>query len=180
MKLKDPVSVAKEFASSIHADQEKFYDAKPYVMHLEQVANVLLYFGFYDRTILAAAYLHDLLEDTEVPRDVVEKLFGYDIFFLVTSVTDEPGKNRKERKARTYPKIKHAGENAVALKLADRIANFKYAMVNGDRRMMRMYMAEHVEFSSQLRTLGQLDNMWNYLEQRMADAARILEKENAA
>lgn len=79
-------------------------------------------------------------------------------------MTDEPGENRKARKAATYRKIKTAGPAAVALKLADRIANVENSVRTGNVQMQKMYAKEYEEFSHALRTLGELEKMWGHLQ----------------
>ncbi len=163
MELNDRVKFAKQFASALHADQRQLYDdGQPYSVHLDFVHDTLLLFDFIDRDILAAAYLHDVVEDTKIDQSVISSLFGGKIATLVWAVTDEPGKNRKERKAATYPKIK-ATPGATALKLADRIANVKYAVDTKNVRMLKMYRQEQPDFELQLRVVGDLDRMWNHL-----------------
>jgi (p)ppGpp synthase/HD superfamily hydrolase len=164
MKLTDPVDFARDFAAALHLDQRQYYGDKPYLTHLQSVVRTLIHFNFTDRDILAAGYLHDLVEDTGVSPVVIRELFGDAITDLVMAVTDEPGANRKERKAKTYPKIKAGGEKAVALKLADRIANVEHGLLAGDLRMQKMYKKEFEDFNLQLRTVGQLEPMWAYLQ----------------
>lgn len=126
----DP-AYARNFAALAHGSQ--LYGDQPYIVHLQAVARELRSLmvrapglRFYDRDLAeCAAYLHDVLEDTSTTRGELEAAFGPDVADLVHAVTDEPGRNRKERKAKTYPKIRACGPLAVALKLADRIANVR-------------------------------------------------------
>lgn len=167
MKLNDPVAFAKVFASQLHQDQGQYYGDKPYVTHLDQVVRTLLHFDFTDKSMLAAGYLHDTIEDTGISQGVIFELFGPEVGRLVSAVTDEPGANRKERKAMTYPKIKAAGEEAIALKLADRIANVEYSITTGNLRMQKMYRKEFDELNKNLRNYGQLEPMWARLQSLM-------------
>lgn len=163
MKLNDRVRFAREFAAALHADQGQLYDDKPYTVHLDDVYNILLEFDVIDKDVLAAGYLHDLIEDTEIDISVIKNLFGDDIAEYVWAVTDEPGENRKQRKALTYPKIKANPYGGLTLKLADRIANVRYSIKSGNVRMQKMYQKEMGEFEKNLRTLGLNDEMWNHL-----------------
>lgn len=164
MKLNDPVDFARTFAVGLHRDAGQRYGGKPYSIHLDRVVSVLLDFGFTSKDILAAGFLHDLCEDVQVPFEVVYGLFGPKVGDLVKAVTDPEGPNRKARKALAYPQIKAAGSMAVALKLADRIANVEYGVETGNRRMNAMYQAEAEEFQTQLRTMGENSRMWKRLE----------------
>jgi guanosine-3',5'-bis(diphosphate) 3'-pyrophosphohydrolase len=142
------VEQAKLFATQKHVlDNHQLYgNLLPYTHHLAAVEAVLIRYGFDDETMRASAWLHDVIEDTrdrsnEVKLRDIEEIFGDDIAVLVGAVTSEPGENRKVRNALTYPKIRAAGTLAVALKLADRIAN-----VEAGGRMVAKYKLEHPEF----------------------------------
>lgn len=162
-ELNDKVTFAKVFASALHADRGQVYDGQPYSVHLQEVVDVLLRFDHIDKSLLAAGYLHDAVEDTGIDLLTVELLFGPKVKNLVSALTDEPGENRKIRKAATYPKIK-ATEGALIIKLADRIANVEHGIATKNVRMQKMYRKEYDEFSQNLRTLGQLEEMWGHLQ----------------
>lgn len=66
------------------------------------------------------------------------------------------GKNRKERKARTYPALR-ANLDAVVVKVADRIANME-ENGKGD-----MYAKEFEDFQMNLRIYGHIPEMWDHL-----------------
>lgn len=161
--LNDKVECAKMFAAMLHADKGQRYDGEPYVIHLQNVVEVLLRFDHIDKNILAAGYLHDSIEDTQVELTVLNCLFGKTVVDLVWAVSDEPGANRKERKAKTYPKIKSI-PGATVIKLADRIANVEHSIRTGNARMQKMYKKEYDDFSANLRVLGENENMWGHLQ----------------
>lgn len=127
-------------ALAVRAHGAQLYGDQPYVSHLEQVVAVLRRFGLATPEIEAAGWLHDVLEDTTATAvDIAGAGIPDSVVAIVAAVTDEPGANRKERKAKTYPKIA-ANRDAVAVKLADRIANVE-AGGKAD-----MYAREHPEF----------------------------------
>lgn len=142
------IEQAKSFATRKHVlDNGQVYgELLPYTHHLADVERALTRYGFTDDTLRAASWLHDVIEDTrdlknEVKRRVIDELFGEDVGTLVWAVTSEEGANRKTRNALTYPKIRAAGYRAVALKLADRIANVEYG-----GKASGMYVKEHPDF----------------------------------
>lgn len=142
------IKSARDFAIKAHGEQQ-LSDGKPYLVHLDKVVDQLLIFGFcpiQQTDLFIAAYLHDVVEDTTVTLDEIEASFGPLVREVVYRVTDEPGANRKERKLKTYPKIKGL---AVPLKLADRIANVTYS---NDPKFLEMYRNEQPEFEAQCRT----------------------------
>lgn len=91
--------------------------------------------------MLEAAWLHDIVEDTDVKLRDIEENFGEDVAFLVSCVTSEEGLNRKVRNALTYPKIRSGGPRPIRLKLADRISN-----VSSGGGSMKMYGREYPDF----------------------------------
>ena len=121
---------------------------KPYVYHLDRVAEVLIEFGFSDLEYLCAAYLHDVVEDTEVPIDEIYRIFGATVGRLVEAVTEPKGLNRKARHAASHPKIK-ATPGATILKLADRIANIRES-IKDSSSLMGMYRREYKDFREHL------------------------------
>ena len=164
------------FATQKHVlDNHQLYgNLKPYTHHLEKVHDVLVRFGFNDDVILASAVLHDVVEDTrgrhnEVKGRDIQEIFGEDVGVLGEAVTSEEGANRKIRNALTYPKIRAAGPRAVALKLADRIANIE----NGGKSI-DMYKKEHADFKhgiyipygmdGDVPTLHKVTKMQDYLD----------------
>lgn len=158
------VTKAKVFAEEAHDGQT--YGRFPYTKHLEDVANVLRRYGYGDDTeLMVAAYLHDIVEDTDITVHEIEDIFGNKIGDIVYAVTNEPGVNRTERHRKTYPKIK-ANKKAIILKLADRIANATECYKTGSP-MISMYRREYREFKRSLMSLTEHRDMWRELERLM-------------
>jgi (p)ppGpp synthase/HD superfamily hydrolase len=147
-------------AISLHGAQD--YDGKPYFYHLEQVVDVLKEFGFTDDKYVVAGYLHDTLEDTAVSYKDIEKEFGKDVAEIVYCVTDELGRDRKERKAKTYPKIR-SNPDAIVVKLADRIANMRSSKIN-QKGLSKMYQKEMDTFKKELYDEDQIEAAPMWLE----------------
>ena len=155
------VKEAAYLAISLHGTQT--YDGHPYYYHLEQVVDVLKEFGFTDDKFIIAGYLHDVMEDTAISYNDLKTQFGEEIAEIVYAVTDELGRNRKERKAKTYPKIK-ANKDAIIVKLADRIANVRNSIKNKPS-MAKMYAKEFDGFSDALfEPYTEAQSMWLQLE----------------
>lgn len=151
---------ARRFAVKAHGAQK--YGADPYVIHLDAVARVLREHRF-GREWIVAAYLHDLIEDTPITAaDLYLAGFGRVAVEMVEAVTNEPGANRKERAAGTYPKIRRSLE-AVVLKLADRIANVE-ASRRSNPDLLAMYRKEHAAFRSALWREGEAADLWERLD----------------
>lgn len=157
---------AVRLAQESHSGQQ--YGNRPYICHCVDVADVLREFGVTDVEILAAGYLHDTMEDAGITREQIERECSARVAEIVWRVTDEPGENRKKRKRATYPKIA-ASDDAVAVKLADRIANFRECIKSGSD-LLAMYRREWPEFSNSLRKFGSInDPMWEELDGLMME-----------
>ena len=142
MKLQDVIIFAKlAHNGQTYADQEYFY-------HLQKTYEVAVRFGL-DEDIQVACYLHDVLEDTDVIFDELLDVFGWGPTYIVYLVTDEKGSNRKERKLKTYAKTK-TNDNAILLKLCDRIANVEACIEFKQPGLMKMYQKEQPLFESEL------------------------------
>lgn len=156
------VARARALALRHHGDQR--YGDKPYAYHLEQVAAVLTRFSLGTPELLAAAWLHDVLEDTgATAADLAAAGIPARVIALVEAVTDEPGATRDERKAKTYPKTA-ALRDAVALKLADRIANVEAGKLEGGGKVAK-YAREEPAFHAGLHNPAHgLDALWRHLD----------------
>lgn len=148
-----------EFAMKAH--QGQMYGNFPYIKHLSDVYMVLVEFGVHDQSILAGGWLHDVLEDTEYHYSEIKQNFGLEIAEIVFAITDELGRNRKERKEKTWPKLKE-NEKAFIVKQADMLANVRQGMWEGND-ILNMYKKEFPKFKQHFKPLGRA-NLWTALE----------------
>ena len=132
-------------AEKAHANQS--YDIYPYMYHIQQVLHIARSLTS-DTDVLVACVLHDALEDSELSYNDIKKAFGVEVAEIVYRVTDELGRNRKERKEKTYPKIK-SNYKAVIVKICDRIANMTHSK-EYNKPMFKMYQKEHKDFFDNL------------------------------
>ena len=116
---------ALHFAADAHRDQRrKGETASPYINHPIEVAHILVSAGgVEDPEILAAAALHDTLEDTEATGEELEKRFGSRVRALVEEVSDDPELDWKARKAEQVERAGRLSEGGALIRLADKIAN---------------------------------------------------------
>ena len=161
------IEAIKAYAFKKHESQT--YGDKPYSAHLEEVDAVIKRFSaeFTEQEFVVlqeCSWLHDVIEDTGTTAADLECNFGSVVAETIHKVSDEPGKNRKERKAKTYPKIA-SSDLAIALKLADRIANVENCRKN-NASLFGMYYKEHAEFRKQLFN-GRFALMWLHLDNLM-------------
>lgn len=158
---------ARNFAIRAHGKQK--YGVLPYSAHLDAVAVIVKEYG---ETAEVIAYLHDVVEDTDVELDEVASEFGAFVSECVAIVTDEPGKSRKERKIKTYQKMAHVrGEEELALlvKAADRLANVRSCLAGGNTRLLNVYQSEYLVFKASAYRENQCEEIWSEL-QKIHDA----------
>lgn len=156
-----------QFARERHAGQK--YGGTDYVEgHLLPVVDRLRAWGFTKDhlCLLFAGLLHDIVEDTATSIGEVRALCGDDVADIVWAVTCEPGRNRKERHAATYPKIRRAGRLAVILKVVDRIMNVESCWDTRDSKLY-MYQREYRDFRAALRREedgADVISLWDHLD----------------
>lgn len=153
----------------IHKDQK--YDNYPYIIHLISSGEVLTRFGFclekYINLHIAVAF-HDAVEDQQVKVQHISKNYGDRVGTMVNLCTDEKGLTRKERHEKTYPLIAK-DDDAVVVKLCDRIANTEYGISTDNLSQYRKYCREYVYFRNTLRNENNIhwdkvSKMWNHLD----------------
>ncbi len=123
------VEKAYKFAKKLHDGQFRV-SGEPYIIHPCEVAKILVGLEVDTHTIIAA-FLHDILEDTDTKPETVEELFGTDVLNLVQGVTKLGKlkfKSKEERQAENFRRLFIAMANdirVIFLKLADRLHNMR-------------------------------------------------------
>lgn len=134
------------FARKSHGNQKRKYKDELFIEHLirvaERVKNVP-----HTPEMVAAAYLHDVVEDTTVTPTQVARTFGKKVGSLVKELTDEytkgkyPHLNRRWRKKKEVERIAQISWDAKTIKLADIIDNLPSISQN-DPKFARIYIPE--------------------------------------
>lgn len=141
----DIVTRARQYAIEFHEriDQRRKYSGQPYEAHLKAVADIVA--GITDDpATLAAAWLHDVVEDTPATIEDIASEFGPDIATLVDALTDvsRPSDgNRKERRAIDCAHLTSAPPRAQTIKLADLIDNCD-DICRADTRFGKVFLQE--------------------------------------
>jgi len=123
----DVVTRAIEFAYGAHAGQVRPNLVKqPKIEHLEEVARMVLLFGGSEDEVVAA-WLHDILEDTDVTKEEIVAIFGENIGKIVDGLTDKMVAKESddilERKQLQAQQIAMEGDSVKIVKMADQISN---------------------------------------------------------
>jgi guanosine-3',5'-bis(diphosphate) 3'-pyrophosphohydrolase len=131
----DPmVREAYHLASKAHEGQRRRDNGRPYIEHPLAVAELLNDAG-YDGEVIAAALLHDVVENTEMALDDVAKAFGDRVAGLVDALTEDDAIEAfASRKRALRAEAERAGDDALAIYAADKLSNA--------RALRRLYASE--------------------------------------
>lgn len=170
------VTKAREFAQAAHRkkDHRRKYSGEPYEVHLIAVA-ALVASVTQDEPTIAAAYLHDVVEDTDVTLDEVEAAFGPDVAELVENLTDisrPTDGNRAQRKALDREHLARARPEAKTVKLADIIHNAN-DIAQHDAGFGRVYIREAEALLKVLKEGNAV--LYQRAEQTLRDALSLCE-----
>jgi len=121
------ILAALRFAAWKHRDQRrKGPHSVPYINHPIDLANVLWFEGqVRDPLVIAAAILHDTIEDTETTPDELRGAFGATVAGIVDEVTDVTWLRKRARKKLQVARAGRASKRARLVKLADKICNLR-------------------------------------------------------
>jgi (p)ppGpp synthase/HD superfamily hydrolase len=134
---------AKEFATKAHAGQKRKYTGADYIEHPAAVVKIVREVP-HTEEMLAAAWLHDVVEACGVPISEIREEFGDDVASLVdwlTDVSKPTDGNRKKRKNLDLLHTATASPAAKTIKLADLIDNTS-SIVQYDPEFAKVYLEE--------------------------------------
>ena len=149
----DVVDAAYMYAVRCHEKTNHMYSDHPYEYHLSMVYDYgKKYINLINSGVLyvlSACWTHDVIEDCRQTYNDVWKECGIEVAELTYALTNEKGRNRKERaNAKYYEGIRNT-PNADFVKICDRLANIKFS-VDKKHRMIDAYRKEHNDFVQQL------------------------------
>lgn len=154
-KHADPVQLilkAAQFAARKHRDQRrKDAAASPYINHPLMLANILREEGKVEDTmVVAAALLHDTIEDTETSYEELRGQFGDEIAEIVAEVTDTKWLKKASRKRLQISKAARASHGAKLVKLADKISNLRDIVASPPRDWSVERKREYFDWAKQV------------------------------
>ncbi len=123
------INKALETAEQAHRYQER-YEGGPYILHPIRVAITLINkLNIKDPSLIAAALLHDTVEDADLTLEQIEKEFGPKTAKIVKALTrDKDGENKKskyQRKYKKYQKLLKESREVRAIKACDWLDNLQ-------------------------------------------------------
>jgi len=142
----DVVRKAQVYAMAAHAavGQRRKYTGEPYIVHPAEVAKIVAGVPGATPDMVAAAWLHDVVEDTGCTYNDIHMGFGTDIATLVGWLTDVSKPEDGPRWFRKKMDREHtaaAPAEAQTIKLADLISNTKSIMAH-DKKFAKVYLEE--------------------------------------
>jgi len=173
----------------VQAHGSQMYGDKPYLYHLAGVAALAISFGFTDLWLQMLLYAHDVVEDRINPKtglkytreDLIEAGFPPLVADAILAITDQPGADRHEIKAKTLPIIAAfivtPSENGfsvrrpvVLAKLFDRGFNLQQGRPTKNAKYVR-YQEEHPDFVKDLYDPAETEfqAVWDWVNSLAAD-----------
>lgn len=145
---------AKDWAIARHQETNHKYDGRPYSIHLTHVVRVAVQWIHLvpieaQDEVLAVCWLHDTIEDCRITYNDVKKEFGEKVAELVYALTNDKGRNRKERAGQKYYQGIRDVQYATFVKICDRIANIENS-IETHSSMLQAYQKEKKDFWLQL------------------------------
>lgn len=143
---------ALKFSSRKHRNQRrKDREASPYINHPIDVAETLLRVGrVKDISTIAAAILHDTIEDTDTTPEEIQDLFGVEVLSLVKEVSDDKSLTKETRKRLQIESAPHKSLKAKQIKLADKICNVSDITNSPPSNWTLERRAEYLEWSEKV------------------------------
>jgi (p)ppGpp synthase/HD superfamily hydrolase len=121
----DLAATALRFARRAHLGQHRKQTHEQFVEHPIAVAKLISEEGF-NGSILAAAYLHDVVEKSEVEPAEIRERFGPEVAGMVEALTDDDSvEGYVERKRALRHQVIHSSQESVLIYAADRVANMR-------------------------------------------------------
>ena len=118
------IKKAAEFAKRAHDGVYRKGTQIPYITHPMETAAIVTAFTD-EPEMIAAALLHDVIEDAGVTKEELEEQFGPRVAFLVDSESEDKSKSWIERKGSTVEHLKTATRAEKILALADKLSNIR-------------------------------------------------------
>ncbi|QHP73475.1 HD domain-containing protein [Bradyrhizobium sp. LCT2] len=144
---------------------------EPYVNHLAEVANLLATAtDGGDAELVAAGWLHDVIEDTETTREELAQKFSERIASLVVECTDDMNLPKAERRRRRVVDAPKKSAGAKLIKIADKISNVGARIHSDPTAEERDDLVDYTGWAEQVVAGCRGGNPW--LDQKFDDAVR--------
>jgi (p)ppGpp synthase/HD superfamily hydrolase len=134
---------------------------EPYINHLAEVANLVgEATAGADAELIAAGWLHDIIEDTDTTREELADRFSARVAALVAEVSDDMGLPKDERRRLQVVGAPHKSPEAKLIKIADKISNIRGRIAPAPSEAERADLADYVGWAEQVVSGCRGGNPW--------------------
>jgi (p)ppGpp synthase/HD superfamily hydrolase len=156
------VSEAAELAARRHNGMaRKGRGNEPYANHLAEVANLLAAAtDGSDAELVAAGWLHDMIEDTETTREELAQKFSERVAALVVECTDDMSLPKAERRRLQVANASHKSPGARLIKIADKISNIGARILPDPSAEERADLLDYTDWAEQVVAGCRGGNAW--------------------
>jgi len=134
---------------------------EPYINHLAEVANLVSEAsGGADAELVAAGWLHDIIEDTATTREELAERLSVRVAALVVEVSDDMGLPKAERRRLQVVGAPHKSPGAKLIKIADKISNIRGRIAADPSEEERADLADYVGWAEQVVSGCRGGNAW--------------------
>lgn len=148
---------------------------EPYINHLLEVASLVAEATEgKDPELIAAALLHDAIEDQEVPAEIIERDFGPRVLALVREVTDDKTLDKATRKRLQIEKANTRSRGAKLIKLADKTSNLRSVATSPAPEWSDERRLDYIAWAKQV--VAGLRGASKWLEDQFDEATRNAER----
>ena len=142
------IEKAEKIAREAHKDQKRKWSDDPYFVHPERVAKKVSELKGANEVDVAAAYCHDVIEDTDFPPEELEKQLGSEVLNLVLELTNPTHtpewdkKRRIEKRLADWQHLLTISDRAKRIKMVDRWDNLQDMGFAQPNSFLRKYLVE--------------------------------------
>ena len=180
--LSPVVDAAIRMAATAHRTQRRKGSDLPYIVHPAAIVSILQRAGFRDECVLAAAWLHDVVEDTGVTLEEIQAAFPAKVAEIVDAMSedkvDESGVKLKwaQRKAHHLKSMTGASLDAKAVMLADKLHNLTSIKIDseGNPRVWDRFNASKEELLGYYRKMIATSEGLHELDALRTECERVL------
>lgn len=179
------------FAAYSHKIEDLKYGDEEYVVHLDEVNDIIKKFGYnidyinipfanFQTFVRQATYLHDIIEDTNHTYESISLYFHIIVAKSTQNISDVRGKNRKKTKKLTNEKLSKLSvlktDELIALiiKPADRLANMRRSLKERNR-IFKTYYKEYKDFRKAVYRDKVADAIWLELDKLYEEYKAIID-----
>lgn len=172
------IARAREFAVEAHAGQQRAFSDLPYIVHPAGVYSILSEYRGPEHHIaisdaqLCAAFLHDVLEDTDTTSKELEVEFGHEVTSIVEDLTIDDS-SVFDKNLYLKSELCHMSSDALTVKLADRLHNM-LDLPLAPKGFLERYAEETKDLIKYVRYHRYSNNIQDYLFGRILDSLAAL------